>query len=143
MKFRKALNGDLKQLESILKKSKLPYEDCKYHLNNFVLMESDKEIVAIGGSEMFGDIALLRSITVLKQYQGNGLGNSIFFKIKKDLIVRGVKTIYLLTETAEEYFRALGFEQTSRDIVPQQIKKTKQFSTLCPSSAVVMKCGVQ
>lgn len=37
MKFRKAHHNDLKQIETMLKKENLPYEDCAYHLNNFVI----------------------------------------------------------------------------------------------------------
>jgi hypothetical protein len=50
----------LKLIEIMLKESKLPYEDCKYRLNNFLVIEDDKEIVAIGGAELYDDIALLR-----------------------------------------------------------------------------------
>lgn len=143
MKFRKALNSDLNQIEFMLKKSKLPYVDCKYHLKNFVVLEDDGKTVGVGGSELYGDTALLRSLTVLEQYRGRGIGNSIFFNIKEDIVEHGVKTIYLLTETAEEYFKRLGFEEVSREIVPQEIRKTEQFSSLCPSSAAVMKYTIQ
>jgi amino-acid N-acetyltransferase len=108
-----------------------------------VVIEDDGEIVGIGGAELYGDIALLRSLTVLERYRGKGIGNTIFFKIREYLKDHGVQTIYLLTETAEEYFRALSFVGVSREVVPQEIRKTEQFSSLCPSSAVVMKCTVQ
>jgi amino-acid N-acetyltransferase len=143
MKFRKALYSDLKLIEVMLKESKLPYEDCKYHLNNFVVIEDDGEIVGIGGAELYDDIALLRSITVLEKHRGKGIGNSIFFKIREYLKEHGVKTIYLLTETAEKYFITLGFTGIIREVVPQEIRETEQFSSLCPSSATVMKCTLQ
>jgi amino-acid N-acetyltransferase len=143
MKYRKALNSDLKLIEIMLKESKLPYEDCKYHLNNFLVIEDDEGIVAIGGAELYDDIALLRSITVLKKHRGKGIGNSIFFKIRDYLKEHGVETIYLLTETAEEYFMTRGFMGISRELVPQKIRETEQFSSLCPSSAAVMKCTLQ
>jgi amino-acid N-acetyltransferase len=143
MKFRKALDSDLKLIEIMLKESKLPYEDCKYHLNNFVIKEDDGEIVGIGGAELYDDIALLRSITVLEKYRGKGIGNSIFFKIREYVKEHGVETVYLLTETAEKYFMTLGFTVISREVVPQEIRETEQFSSLCPLSAAVMKCRLQ
>ena len=111
-------------------------------LSNFLLLEDDNKIIGIGGVELYGKIALLRSITILKEYRGKSLGISIFSKIKKYAMEHEVGEIYLLTETAEDFFGKLGFIPVSRDIVPLLIKQTKQFSALCPSSAVVMKCAL-
>ena len=53
--------------------------------------------------------------------------------------LKGVLEIYLLTTTAEGFFRRNGFERIERKIVPEVIKQTTEFTSLCPSSAVCMK----
>lgn len=139
MKYRKALQSDLARIESILKDSKLPYDDCKSHIHNFVVLEKDEIIIGIGGCELYNEVALLRSIAVVEEYRGKGLGNAIFLRIKDYIKAQRVKTIYLLTETAEAYFKGLGFAIVDRNKVPDEIKQTQQFSSLCPASATVMK----
>jgi amino-acid N-acetyltransferase len=46
--------------------------------------------------------------------------------------------LYLLTTTADAFFRRLGYEQTARELAPPAIKATREFSSLCPSSSIFM-----
>ena len=46
--------------------------------------------------------------------------------------------MFLLTTTAESYFGKRGYSTTSREAVPEAIRNTKEFASVCPSSAVVM-----
>jgi amino-acid N-acetyltransferase len=50
----------------------------------------------------------------------------------------GVEQVYLLTETAVNYFEKIGFSSVTREEVDERIKKTREFSVLCPDSAVTM-----
>ncbi len=140
MNFRKATDSDLNFIKAMLKQENLPYEDCQHHLDNFLVLQEIDKIIGVGGIELYNKFALVRSIAVLKEYRGQGIGLSIFSKVKQYAMENGVEEIYLLTETAEAYFSKLGFVTISRDIVPKPIKQTKQFSSLCPSSAAVMQC---
>lgn len=142
MNFRSASKADLNKIEKMLRLFDLPYEDCKHHLNHFVVVEENGEIIGTGGMELYGDIVLLRSFAVCKKYRNKAIGKRIYFKIKGSAIEQGVREIYLLTETAEQYFEKLGFNSINRDLVPEPIKQTKQFSSLCPASAIVMKSVV-
>ncbi len=143
MNFRKATNSDLTSIQLILNSEGLPHEDCQGHLDNFLVLEEENTIIGVGGIELYGKFALIRSIAVLKEYRGKGIGLSIFSSIKQYAIDNGVTEMYLLTETAEDYFKKLSFSTISRDLTPEPIKQTKQFSSLCPSSAVVMQCILQ
>jgi amino-acid N-acetyltransferase len=44
----------------------------------------------------------------------------------------------LLTTTAEDFFRALGYARIARELAPEAIRTTREFSSLCPASSVVM-----
>ena len=50
----------------------------------------------------------------------------------------GVKRLYLLTATAQSFFESLGYVVASREGVPDPIRATSEFTTLCSASAVVM-----
>lgn len=47
--------------------------------------------------------------------------------------------LYLITTTADGYFKRLDFGRVERSNVPDAIARTRQFSDLCPASSVVMK----
>ncbi len=138
MGFRKAQDSDLAAIEALLNVSGLPFEDCHKHLSQFLVYDEASKILGVGGAEIYDEVALLRSIAVHSEHRGLGLARSIFLGLKTELLKQGVQDLYLLTDSAELYFKHLGFAQIERDKVPQEIKQTEQFSTLCPSSASVM-----
>jgi amino-acid N-acetyltransferase len=51
----------------------------------------------------------------------------------------GINWLYLLTETASEYFEAKGYERISREDAPAALSASSEFSHVCPVSAIVMK----
>ena len=138
MSFRKALHSDLMAIEALLQASNLPYEDCHKHLSQFLVYEEDEHIFGVGGAELYGDVALLRSIAIHPEHRGQGLGQAIFLGLKAHIQHNAIKSLYLLTNTAETYFHSLGFMQVMRENVPAAIKQTEQYSSLCPDSATVM-----
>jgi amino-acid N-acetyltransferase len=52
---------------------------------------------------------------------------------------RGVRDVFLLTFTAEQFFPRFGFETIRRESVPASVQASVQFSYACPASAVVMR----
>ena len=139
MNIRTASKADLQAIQGILKELALPFEDCDVHIDNFIVAEHAEEVIGIGGVEHYGDVALLRSIAVVKARRGEGLGETLYSEIESRAKSLNVKELYLLTETAEQYFKARGFHVVSREAVPAAIEQTQQFSSLCPASATVMK----
>jgi len=63
--------------------------------------------------------------------------------LTKQVRLEGVKELYLITTTADSYFEKQGYERISRDNVPAEIAQLQQFSSICPSSAVVMKKAIE
>ena len=138
MEYRQATDADLAGIETLLKDNDLPFSDCGEHIDNFILKEEKNEIIGIGCIEIYGSHGLIRSFVVAREHRGNGIAKDILHIIKDKVFDSGVTGLYLLTETANEYFNKLGFKAVERSEVPESIKKTKQFNELCPSSAVVM-----
>ena len=131
-------SADLAQLESLLRAHNLPYEDCGEQLQSFFGIFDGSEMIAAGGLEPAGEYALLRSIVVGERYRAKELAQSISQHLLQQAESEGRVAIYLLTETAEDYFAKRGFEKVARDAVPGSIKRTRQFASLCPDSACCM-----
>jgi amino-acid N-acetyltransferase len=49
-----------------------------------------------------------------------------------------VRNLYLLTTTAERYFKEHGYEAVDRASAPPDIQGTRQFAGLCPASSAFM-----
>ncbi len=89
-------------------------------------------------SSLAGDPALLRSVVVRRESRARGLGRDLVAKCEGLARRQGVDALYLLTETAAEFFRSIGYREIDRGTAPDQIKATSQFSSLCPDSAILM-----
>ena len=105
----------------------------------FVGLYDGKDLVAAGGLELHGNCALLRSVVVAKHQRGTGKGRAISETLIDQAHADGLAELYLLTTTAEQFFRRLGFAPVERSSVPDAIRRTREFIDLCPSSAVVMR----
>ncbi len=127
------------EIEALLQNSELPYEDCDEHLDNFFGIINDDRLIAIGALQLKGSVALLRSIAVSPEHRGQGLAAKITQHLLRVARSYHVRELYLLTETAERYFLKFGFCCVQRETVPDYIKTTRQFETLCPSGAQAMR----
>lgn len=143
MKYRQATKTDLVKIEELLKENHLPYIDCVEHIDNFIILEDKGKIIGMGGIEVYGCNSLLRSIVVERSKREKGIGKDIFKYLNEKAFDLGVTGIYLLTETAKGYFEKLGFSEVRRTEVPKTILKTKQFTELCPDTAVAMYLKIQ
>tara|TARA_B100000315_G_scaffold157259_1_gene145865 strand:- start:376 stop:843 length:468 start_codon:yes stop_codon:yes gene_type:complete len=138
MKYREASSADLPVINKILECNKLPFEDCEEHIGNFFVVEEEGKFFGLGGLQICGAIGLVRSIVVVPEYRGRGIARGIYKLIEDRARDLGIDSLYLLTDTAEEYFLKLGFSVKDRNEIPASVTKTKQFRGLCPSSANVM-----
>lgn len=134
---RTANQGDLPAIVALLEKEGLPTSDIGNHIHLY-LMEQDGEALAIGGWEEYETIGLLRSVLTASHIRGKGLGRSWVQSLLDEASQKGLTDFYLLTETAAPFFEKMGFISIDRASVPSVIQTTTEFSSLCPSSAVVM-----
>ncbi len=135
---RAATPTDLAAIEGLLTRSGLPLEGVSDALPTFVVAQAGDEIVGVAGLELCCDNALLRSVAVADPWRSHGVGRALVTRVIADAEARGIPALYLLTTTAERYFPKFGFRPIARDQVPQDIRATAEFTTACPSSAVVM-----
>lgn len=124
---------------ALLKESKLDPSYLKQdHIRLFQFQEGE-QIIGVGGLEVFGALALLRSVAVKPEFRGKGVGKELVVQIEQVAKHSGIKSLYLLTNTAADFFQSIGYQQIDRNDFAEPLKQTEQFSRLCPVSAVCMK----
>ena len=131
--------ADLPAIRQLLIDNLLPTAGVDDHWRTFVVARDGDAIVACGGAEAYEFAALLRSIAVHPDYRSLGIGRKIVRQLLDRLASRGIREFYLLTTTAEEYFRKRGFKVIDRDEVHPQLLGSEEFRGACPDSAVCMR----
>ena len=81
-------------------------------------------------------------MAVDEKLRGKALGKEIVEEIIDKAKQLKIKDLYLLTETAHDYFLKKGFQDVPRDAVPDAIKQSTEFSQVCQVSATVMKLTI-
>jgi amino-acid N-acetyltransferase len=123
---------------SLLTQSGLPTDDIESARPCFVVAIEESTIVGVGGFERFGETGLLRSIAVRAGHRRAGLGRAIVQELEQGARKIGVNEFVLLTETASEFFRCLGYRAIERQAAPFTVQASAQFRSLCPQSACCM-----
>lgn len=128
------------EIEKILKENNLPTDDLSdMNLDNFLAYAEDGNTKGVVGLEAYGAEGLLRSLAVSVGYQGSGCGSVLLGALENHARAIGIKQLYLLTETAAQYFTQRGFLVIPRALASDSIQSTQQFSELCPANAVLMR----
>jgi amino-acid N-acetyltransferase len=124
---------------ALLESARLPESDLEtLPLESFFFAGSADAPVGLIGLELLGAEALLRSLVVAPEYRRQGLGGMLLAHAEAHAASRRVRTIYLLTTTAEIFFSRRGYALVDRAQAPLSIQSTAEFSTLCPSDSVFM-----
>jgi amino-acid N-acetyltransferase len=123
----------------LLEAEKLPVADLPETLNNFLVARHNNEVVGTVGLEIYGTHGLLRSLAVRPDFRNKGVAGKLLRRIDALGSLTDLKELYLLTETAPEYFSRKGFKQIDRAETPEAIRQSSEFSQVCPVSAIVMK----
>lgn len=127
------------ELIQLLESQKLPFEDLPTGLNNFYAAVEDDQVVGLIGMELYGPYGLLRSMVVHPEFRNRQIAENLVRQIEEKAASAGIVSMFLLTETAENYFSRKGYEKISREEVPADVKSSSEFSHVCPVSATVMK----
>jgi amino-acid N-acetyltransferase len=127
------------EVRKLLASAWLPTVDIgPAHLEHFFGAWVDSSLEGVVGLELFGPVALLRSLAVAASRRGSGLGTELLARAERYASENGVGSIFLLTTTAERYFRKHGYAPLAREAAPEAIQKTAQFTEICPATSVFM-----
>ncbi len=131
---------DEREVFRLLSQAELPVKDLTHDkFKNFLIARAkDGSVVGAIGVEQYQDVGLLRSLVVHPSYREKGLGKQLVCELESYAKSKGIKNIFLLTITAADFFRKLGYEVIQRTHVPESISKTEEFKNICPVSAVCL-----
>jgi amino-acid N-acetyltransferase len=69
------------------------------------------------------------------------MGSRLLEAVRRSALALGVRDVYLLTDSAEQYFARHGFVVIERVGVPAGIRGSVEFASVCPDSAIVMRAS--
>ena len=137
--FAFATPADLGAVRALLDRCGLPTEDLEAkHLEQFLVCRLGGQLAGAIGLEVLGSLGLLRSLAVAPEFRGRRLGHALWTRLSDEARRRGIGRLYLLTTTADGLFSGWGFRRVGRDVVPDAVRATAEYSALCPSTATVM-----
>jgi amino-acid N-acetyltransferase len=142
VRLRNAVPEDLEMVTAFLTAAGLPAAGVAEHLGSFLIAEKDKKCVGVGGLEIYGDVALLRSLAVRQQERNIGIGATLLEQLMTNAHSRGVLRLVLLTTTAEHYFVRKGFVRIDRSALSGPITGSRELTGACPSTAVCMELSI-
>lgn len=129
---------DLAAIHALLERAGLPVAGLASHLDTTLVLREGQQLVACAAIEPYGAAGLLRSVAVDPSHRGRGLGGRLTEAAIALARARGIRTLYLLTETAGPFFRRFGFTGIPRGEVAAAVQASVEFTTACPSSAAAM-----
>lgn len=122
----------------LLQRTHLPAAGLPEHATHLWVAVRADRIVGSAALEVYGDAALLRSVAVEQGLRGQGLGVALTQAALERSRERGVREVYLLTETAADFFARLGFRRIPRAQAEPAVGTSVEFTTVCPASATCM-----
>jgi amino-acid N-acetyltransferase len=137
--IRRGRGSDLPAVLALLESARLPTADVASidEPQIWVLEERDR-IVGVIALERFGSEALLRSLAIAPDCRNRGFGRELVGHVEQSAQADNIRQLVLLTETAEVFFRSLGYRNTDRRDVSDRLKQSAEFRSLCPASASCM-----
>jgi amino-acid N-acetyltransferase len=137
--YRIATGSDESQIRDLLEQAQLPTESLGKKVTEFFVVEQNGVIVGVAGFEYYGDDALLRSVAIQSDQRNLGIGSSLVDWMLSRAIERHIKRVVLLTDTARKFFRKKGFEVVNRSLITNDaMKKSSEFTSVCPASSTTM-----
>ena len=137
--FRPGAPDDWDAIARLLHDSGLPIAGADAHLDGFLLATRDGRLLGTAALERYGAVALLRSVAVVAEVRGTGLGRALVDAAIARARDTGIETLVLLTETAPQFFPRFGFRPISRDDVPDAVRASEEFRGACCANAAVMR----
>ena len=91
------------------------------NIRDFFVYEDNGKIVGIGSLHVYWeDLAEIKSLAVLEEYQHRGIGKQIVEKCIEDAKNLGLKKVFALTYVPE-FFKKLGFKEADKSEFPQKV----------------------
>ncbi len=128
--MRPAQRGDMSAVRAVLAEAGIGGEPARdEQFPSFFVLRNERGIVGSVALEVLGDDAILRALAVHTSGRGAGYGWMLADMAVSQARWRGVRRIYLLTETASDFFAAkFGFRVVDRSTLSKQVAASETFT---------------
>lgn len=131
-------SSDIAQIKELLRVTHLPTVGAKKAADCFLIADNG-QVIGILGVLYEGEKALLRSFAVSPLYRCKGIGGLLLTAMLQELKTQNIQEVYLLTETAADYFKRIGFGEIARKAMPENLLKESGLDQACPCSSKCLK----
>ena len=131
--------ADLPAIRALLEQAGLPHRDLDNNpAARFWIVRDGQRLIGAVGLETYGRSGLVRSLVVAPEARRTGMGGRLVDELEMAARSSGFHRLLLLTETAEKFFSRRGYTVIDRVDVPDEVRTSAEFRTLCPASATCM-----
>ena len=139
MELRRARRTDLPSVLALLEECGLTTAGVADHFDTFWVASHQGRVVSTAGLEVYGPVALLRSVATHPAYRGRGLARRLCAEALAEAARRHAHHVYLLTTTASDFFeRHFGFRTLPRSEADPRLAGSQEFRGACPDGAILM-----
>jgi N-acetylglutamate synthase-like GNAT family acetyltransferase/protein-tyrosine-phosphatase len=133
-----ASGGDLDAIKRLLVGSLLPSRDVGGARQRFIVASENGRLIGCAGLQLAGPDGLVRSMAVHWTRRNAGLGSRLHQRLLFEAQLTGVRTLYVVTSTAEDFFAGHGFKKVAAGAVPPELQASEEFTAFVPGGSTVM-----
>jgi N-acetylglutamate synthase-like GNAT family acetyltransferase len=139
--MRPARRGDMAAVREVLAAAGLVGEPARdEQFPSFYVLHNERGLIGAVALEVLGDDAVLRALAVNPDARGQGYGWVLADMAVGQARWRGVRRIYLLTESASDFFAAkFGFRVVDRSTLSKQVAGSETFTASRGNGLVAMR----
>lgn len=131
--------ADVAAVEALLASASLPLDGAADAIAHAGVVARERgAIVGAAALELYGEAGLLRSVVVAPDHRGTGLGRAVVAAAEALARDEGVRSLYLITETAIDWFPRLGYTPVERGLADEAVGASIEFTTVCRDKGVPM-----
>lgn len=133
-----ASGGEIAALKRLLVSSLLPSRDVGGAHQRFIVASENGRIIGCAGLQVAGQDGLVRSMAVHWTRRNSGLGSRLHERLLFEAVLAGVRTLYVVTTSAEGFFASHGFRKVAASAVPPDLQVSEEFAAFVPGGSTVM-----
>ncbi len=133
-----ASGGDLDAIKRLLSAALLPSGDVGGPDQRFIVASQGGRVLGCAGLESHGEDGQLRSMAVRWTSRNAGLGSRLHERLLFEAVMAGVRTLYVVTTTAEDFFTRHGYRRIAARQAPPRLLASEEFAAFVPGGGVVM-----